>query len=78
MAVVNGELMHERFPKHSRMGAARLNKIKKQTKKVRREAWEYGKKKSGHEKKEVPTAYDNLINPNQNAINIQSKYDNNK
>ena len=38
MATGNGELMHECFPKHSRMGTARMKKDKKM-KKVGREAW---------------------------------------
>ena len=59
MAIGNWELMHECFPKHSSMGTARM-KYDKQTKKVRRED-EYGKKQSGHEKKEVQTAYHILI-----------------
>ena len=37
MAIGNGELMHECFPKYLRMGTARMNKIKKQMKEVRRE-----------------------------------------
>ena len=37
MAMGNGKLMHECFPKHPRMGTARRNKTKKQ-KKVIREA----------------------------------------
>ena len=56
MAIGKGELMHEYFPKHLRMGTARRNKIKKQTKEVRREAWVWKKAKRA-QKKEVPTAY---------------------
>ena len=37
MAIANGELMHECFTKHLRMGTARMIKTKKQMKKVRRE-----------------------------------------
>ena len=37
MAIGNGELMHWCFPKHLRMGTTRINKIKKQTKEVRRD-----------------------------------------
>ena len=44
MAIRNGELMHECFPKHSRMGTARM-KEDNETEERR----EYGKKYSGHE-----------------------------
>ena len=39
MAIRNEELMHECFPKHSRMETARMNKTKKQKERVRREAF---------------------------------------
>ena len=57
MAIRNGELVHECFPKHSRMGTARMKKIKKQTKKVRREERRVWKEVKRARKKEVPTAY---------------------
>ena len=33
MTIINVELIHERFPKHSRMGTAKMKKDKEQTKK---------------------------------------------
>ena len=45
MVTGNLELMHECFPKHSRMGTAEWNKTKKQ--KVRRQAWVWKEVKRG-------------------------------
>ena len=67
MAIGNGELMHECFPKHLSMGTARMIKIKKQTKEVRREAWVWKKAKRARNKKRCP---DGLSHPNQKTIII--------
>ena len=51
MAIGNGELMHECFPKHSRKETARM----KQTKKIR-EGRVWKEVKQARKKKEVSTA----------------------
>ena len=43
MAIGNGELVHECFPKHSRMGTARI-KLAKETDEREEERREYGEK----------------------------------
>ena len=56
MAIENGELMHECFPKHLRMGTARLkqdNETEEESRK-RRMNVERSTKYSGHEKKSCP------------------------
>ena len=68
MAIGHGELMHERFPKHSRMGTART--------KYNKETDEEGKKRSvsitkGARKKRSP---DGLSHPNQSTIIINIIY----
>ena len=57
MAIGNGELMHECFTKHSRMGTARLKEDNGTDEKDKK----YGKKKGRHERK-------SLSLPNQNII----------
>ena len=69
MAIGNGELMHECFLKYLRMGTARMKYDKEAEEGVWTERSEYGKKQSGHEKKETPTAYHILIK-NTVIINI--------
>ena len=49
MAIGNGKLVHECFPKHSRMGTARMKYIK--------ERREYGKSKAGMKKKPDDLSY---------------------
>ena len=65
MALGNGELMRECFPKHSIMGKARIKKTMRQTKKVRREAWVWKVVTKGRKR--------NPVDPNQNkTINKQN------
>ena len=66
MATVNGELMHQYFTKQLRMGIARTKNIKKQPKKVKREACEQKKAKQVR-KIRYPNG---LSHPNQNIIII--------
>ena len=50
MAIGNGELMHECFPKHPRMGTARY-KLDNETEEECKEENKCGKKYRGHERK---------------------------
>ena len=65
MAILNGELVHECFPKHSRMGTARTND---------KETDEDGKKRGlSMERSKAGTnkrSPDGLSHPNQNTIII--------
>ena len=49
MAIGNGELVHECFPKHSRMGTARMKYDKETDEDGKEKRREYGKMQSGHE-----------------------------
>ena len=66
MAMGNGELMHECFPKHSRIGTARMKEDKKRAEERR----EYGKKVQRARIKSP----DGLSLPNQNTILINIKW----
>ena len=55
MAIGNGELIQECFPKHSRMGTARM----KQDEEGKKTGVSMERRKEGTT--EVPTAYHNLI-----------------
>ena len=61
MAIGNWELLHKCFPKHSRMGTARM----------KYERREYGKKSTEGTKERSP---DSLSLPNQNTILINIKW----
>ena len=63
MAIGNGELMHECFPKNSRIGTAK-NEIRQRNKKqVKRDAWK-------EVKRARKKSTDGLSPPNQNTIII--------
>ena len=57
MGIGNVELMHECFPKHSRMRAARMKQDKKKQKNERREEWVWKEVKRARKKKEAQKAY---------------------
>ena len=60
MDIGNGELMHECFPKHLRMGTARMKKDKETDEEGKKRGVSMEKSKAGT-KKDVPTAYHILI-----------------
>ena len=62
MTIGNGELMHECFPKHSRMGTARMKYDKETDKEDKKKAWVWKEAKRA-QKKRSP---DGLSHPNQN------------
>ena len=51
MAIGNEELMHECFPKHSRMGAARMKYDKVTEEEGKKKEVSMERSKSGHERK---------------------------
>ena len=67
MAIGNGELLHECFPKHLRMGTARMKQDKETEEEGKKGGVSIERSKAGTKKK-VPTAYHSL--PNQNTIII--------
>ena len=66
MATGNGELMHEYFPKHSRMGTARMNEDNETDEDDKKR----GKSKGGTKERRP----DSLSLPNQNTILINIKW----
>ena len=60
MAIGNGELMHECFPKHSRMGTARMKEDNGTDEDDKKRGVIMEKSKAGI-KKEVSVAFHNLI-----------------
>ena len=61
MAIGNGELMHECFPKHLRMGTSRMKEDKETDEGGRKRGVSMEKSKAGTTEKDVPTAYHILI-----------------
>ena len=60
MALGYGELTHECFPTHSRMGTARMKQDKETDEEGKKRGVSVERSKAGT-KDEVPTAYHNLI-----------------
>ena len=50
MAIGNGELMHECFPKHSRMGTARLKYVKETDKDIKKRGMRMERSEAGMKK----------------------------
>ena len=57
MAIGNGELMHECFPKHLRMGTARMKLDEETEEEGKKRGVSMERSKAGAKKKEVPKAY---------------------
>ena len=70
MAIGNGELMHECFPKHLRMGTARMKQDKETDEGGKKRGVSMEKSKAGT-KKRCP---DGLSPPNQNTIIINKMW----
>ena len=66
MAIGNGELMHECFPKHSRMGTARMKWDKKTDEEDKKRGVSVERSKAGTKN----SSPDGLSHPNQNTIII--------
>ena len=61
MAIGHGELMHECFPKHSRMGTARTTEDKETDEEGKKRGVSMERSIKRARKKEDPTAYHNPI-----------------
>ena len=70
MAIGNGELMHESFPKHLRMGTPRMIQDKETDEGGKKRGVSMEKSKAGT-KKRCP---DGLSHPNQNTIIINKMW----
>ena len=71
MAIGNGELMHEFFPKHSRMGTTRMKKDNETVEECKKRGVSMLRSKAGTKEKRSP---DGLNYPNQNIIIINYYY----